>query len=339
MKTKALLFTFLACGSLSFAQVQIDSSFTVKDTLTVEDDARVGHNLEVDGTTDINNLNVYGTTTLKYLQSPLQSDTFGVLVTTPNGTVMRSGVGDLFPVPKEPLGFCDLAGNGYSTSPYWVSQPNVLYTACPDVFVGIGTGSPRVNLDVRGTTHSDYLAISTDPLNMLGAKLKIGGYLPTMNTELVNISNSSNEIFRLNNQGLLNLNGQLDLEGQLDVNGGIALVSDETSPFVISNSSEKILQLNSDGLLRSRAIQVDVYQWPDYVFEEDYELRSLEEIKAYIENNGHLPDVPSAEVVEAQGMDVAEMNKILLQKVEELTLLLIEQDEKMKELEQIIKEE
>lgn len=63
---------------------------------------------------------------------------------------------------------------------------------------------------------------------------------------------------------------------------------------------------------------------PDYVFEEDYDLSSLEEIDQYIEANGHLPEVPSALEMEAQGVSVGEMNMLLLRKVEELTLHLIE---------------
>lgn len=68
--------------------------------------------------------------------------------------------------------------------------------------------------------------------------------------------------------------------------------------------------------------------WPDYVFDADYELLSLDEIEAYIEVHHHLPGVPSAEEVAEEGLAVGEMNRILMEKVEELTLLLIEQDKR-----------
>ncbi|UTW63536.1 hypothetical protein KFE98_05120 [bacterium SCSIO 12741] len=64
--------------------------------------------------------------------------------------------------------------------------------------------------------------------------------------------------------------------------------------------------------------------WADFVFEEDYSLRSLEEVESYIDENHHLPDVPSAEEVEGNGFDLAEMDAILLRKIEELTLYVIE---------------
>ena len=63
---------------------------------------------------------------------------------------------------------------------------------------------------------------------------------------------------------------------------------------------------------------------PDYVFEKDYKLTSLEEIKNYIDQNKHLPEVPSAKEMEKNGVQLGEMNMLLLKKIEELTLYVIE---------------
>lgn len=65
---------------------------------------------------------------------------------------------------------------------------------------------------------------------------------------------------------------------------------------------------------------------PDYVFEDNYPLPSLHEVKQYIDEHKHLPEVPPAKDMEENGVDLGEMNMILLKKVEELTLYLIEQD-------------
>ncbi len=64
--------------------------------------------------------------------------------------------------------------------------------------------------------------------------------------------------------------------------------------------------------------------FPDYVFDADYKLRSLEETEKYIKENHHLPEVPSAAEVAKEGMSLNGMSEILLKKVEELTLHLIE---------------
>ena len=72
--------------------------------------------------------------------------------------------------------------------------------------------------------------------------------------------------------------------------------------------------------------------WPDYVFDNSYTLPSLEQTEEYIKDNGHLPGVPSAKEIEEQGLNLGEMNKILMQKVEELTLQVIELNKQIKEL-------
>ncbi|MEO9964362.1 MAG: hypothetical protein ABJF11_01155 [Reichenbachiella sp.] len=69
--------------------------------------------------------------------------------------------------------------------------------------------------------------------------------------------------------------------------------------------------------------------WPDYVFEESYELSELAEVERFIETNHHLPEIPSAAEVKTDGVKLVEMQAKLLQKIEELTLYLIEQDKKL----------
>lgn len=84
-------------------------------------------------------------------------------------------------------------------------------------------------------------------------------------------------------------------------------------------------KLSVNGKIRAQEVKVEVENWPDYVFEEGYNVGTLEGLESYIKANKHLPDVPSAKEVEANGVDLGEMNKLLLKKIEELTLHLIEQ--------------
>lgn len=72
---------------------------------------------------------------------------------------------------------------------------------------------------------------------------------------------------------------------------------------------------------------------PDYVFEDDYNLPALDEIEAYVKAHKHLPEIPSAADIKRDGLDLAEMNLLLLKKVEELTLIVIEQDKRILALE------
>ncbi len=84
-----------------------------------------------------------------------------------------------------------------------------------------------------------------------------------------------------------------------------------------------------DGKVVSEEVKVKIVDGPDYVFEKDYDLRSLEETETYIKNNKHLPEIPSAKEMEANGVQLGEMNMLLLKKIEELTLYVIEQNKKL----------
>lgn len=88
-------------------------------------------------------------------------------------------------------------------------------------------------------------------------------------------------------------------------------------------------KLAVEGKIRSREVRVDQDNWADYVFKSDYPLLSLDEVQQYINDYGHLPNIPSAKEVKRSGLQLGEMNKLLLEKIEELTLHLIEQQQQL----------
>lgn len=88
-------------------------------------------------------------------------------------------------------------------------------------------------------------------------------------------------------------------------------------------------KLAVNGNVRAKEIKVEVTGWPDYVFKDDYALMSLQDLDNYINKNKHLPNIPSAAIVEAEGLNLGDMNKMLLQKIEELTLHLIAKDKEI----------
>lgn len=108
--------------------------------------------------------------------------------------------------------------------------------------------------------------------------------------------------------------------------------------FLVENNQRELFQINNDGIVRAREIVINLENpWPDYVFTNAYNLQSLQVVEKYIKENGHLPNVPSAKTVQEEGLAIGEMNKILLEKVEELTLYLIAQEKRIQELEEQIK--
>nr|WP_315202937.1 tail fiber protein [uncultured Flavobacterium sp.] len=90
-------------------------------------------------------------------------------------------------------------------------------------------------------------------------------------------------------------------------------------------------KLTVKGKIHTQEVRVDMTGAlvPDYVFADDYKLKTLPEIESYIKKNSHLPEIPSAGEIEKNGLLLAEMNMNLLKKVEELTLYMIEQNKKI----------
>lgn len=86
--------------------------------------------------------------------------------------------------------------------------------------------------------------------------------------------------------------------------------------------------------LHAKEILVDNDNWSDFVFDENYNLPTLQEVEKYISTKKHLPDIPSAEEVQEKGVKVSEMQSKLLQKIEELTLYIIQQNKRIEQLEQ-----
>lgn len=89
-------------------------------------------------------------------------------------------------------------------------------------------------------------------------------------------------------------------------------------------------KLSVNGNIRAKEVKVETVNWPDYVFQPNYELLKLSDVKAYIDQYHHLPDLPSAAQVEKDGISLGEINAKLLRKIEELTLHLIEKDVEIK---------
>ncbi|WP_437398689.1 hypothetical protein [Flagellimonas lutimaris] len=91
------------------------------------------------------------------------------------------------------------------------------------------------------------------------------------------------------------------------------------------------------GKIRAEEIKVET-GWADYVFEKDYDLPTLEEVERHIREKGYLINIPTAEEVEANGVELGQMNKLLLEKIEELTLYTLQQEGKLKRMTMLEKE-
>ena len=96
-------------------------------------------------------------------------------------------------------------------------------------------------------------------------------------------------------------------------------------------------KLAVNGLIRARDVKLQSANWPDYVFEEGYNIGTLKGLESYIKTNKHLPEMPSAKEVETNGIAVSEMLKLQQKKIEELTLHLIDLSKKVESQDAYIK--
>ncbi|MCG8410537.1 MAG: hypothetical protein MI739_04540 [Bacteroidales bacterium] len=103
-----------------------------------------------------------------------------------------------------------------------------------------------------------------------------------------------------------------------------------------TKTPQSLLAVN--GTITSKEVVVTADGWPDYVFASDYNLRSLNEVETYIEQNNHLPDIPSQKEVNEKGINLGNMDAKLLQKIEELTLYIIQQNKKIENMQKQIDE-
>lgn len=120
-----------------------------------------------------------------------------------------------------------------------------------------------------------------------------------------------------------------------DITSSIAItpvmITDPSGNIGIGTLNSHGDKLAVNGTIHAKQINVDLTNWADYVFDKDYILKPLSEVKTYIDQNQHLPDMPAEKEVVEKGIDVGEMNKLLTKKVEELTLYLIQKDKENKE--------
>jgi hypothetical protein len=142
-----------------------------------------------------------------------------------------------------------------------------------------------------------------------------------------NISVDENvKAFSVSRRGSSSTVDNFTVNGNGEVEAKRIKIGDVTTP----SSSDYTLYVEKGVLAeRLKCALKSTSDWSDFVFDDCYELKSLNEVEEYIKKNKHLPDVPSAEQMVETGLDVAKTNAILLRKIEELTLYVIELKKQM----------
>ena len=210
-------------------------------------------------------------------------------------------------------------------------------------------GMPRMHLDINGN-----LGIGTSNfasrLNVVGGDESItmvdrsagsgvkGIYFPGFRDILPGYFGASIEA--VPEWGCCNLPGPNGYPGirnmglNFNVHGNYGVAADKMTALSITSNGNIGIgiitpkeKLSVNGNIRAKEIKVEAENWPDYVFEKGYLLPDLRHTKSFIEAYGHLPEMPSAKMISAEGQDLGDLQIRLLKKVEELTLHLIRLEE------------
>lgn len=183
---------------------------------------------------------------------------------------------------------------------------------------------------LTNTTNSDLYLLSADTISNKLLSLQSNDITMSIG------SRGLQEYYSLR-QELDSLSGNLDLVFEENEFNPVRFGSDTTMVFngrlKIGDSIAKGYDLVVGGAMISESLIMQLESnWPDYVFSKYYKLPSLTSLKAYIEEHKHLPGMPSATEVANKGMDIPETNRILLEKLEELTLRVLKMDKDIEEL-------
>jgi len=224
--------------------------------------------------------------------------------------------------------------------------------------VGIGTITPAYKLHVAGDIYASAGWFRSGGQTGLYSQ-SYGTYFQAIDANYWKIrSDRGVQFYNRDNTKLMgyvyhdnaNSFGLLDGDG----NWSVQCTKDTDIKFYVNNGEKMRIGVNGNVAIGStdmasgykfsvkgkvRADEVTVYtDWADYVFAPEFTLKTLDEVEKFIKENKHLPDVPPAIQVEEDGVSLGEMNKILLQKIEEIMLYVIEQNNQIQNMQKEINE-
>ncbi len=199
---------------------------------------------------------------------------------------------------------------------------------------GLGTTAPAARLDVAGDAHISQ-TLDVDGAATVGGNLTVeaGGLARIQNNTASNAANQGALVVS-GGAGIgqnLNVANNIAAGNNLDVNGNAFVTGKLAVGTILIPGNHKVYV---DGSVLATEVKVALTaNWPDYVFADAYAAPDLELWEQFIRTRGHLPGIPSAaQVAQSGGIELGEMNRLLLEKIEQLTLISIQQQKEIARL-------
>lgn len=217
-----------------------------------------------------------------------------------------------------------------STGNRSTSQQSAILLAETGTFIGRGSDAANslssiyarftsFGLDVEGTVRSSATTPRVELFDDASSEDRLEGVLREADDNIYLDAYWGDLIFRTGDAGTASTRMTID-----EASGGVGI-----GTSVIPSG----YLLAVDGNVITEEVRVELSgSWPDYVFQDDYQLRSIEELDESIKENGHLPGIPSAQKVENDGLHLGDMQKRMMEKIEELSLYIIQLNEENKAL-------
>ncbi len=208
---------------------------------------------------------------------------------------------------------------------YWFEISRVNSLTAPTSFTTDFYISSNGNV---GVGSSGFVGINTSPLGKLEVYSSAGNvkFGDTAGDNVHHLSSSRDWVFNaVGKDEFTNLFTFRRTDyADINANTDLMVIHKNGNVGIGTSVSLNNYKLAVEGTLGAREIVATMAPWADFVFKPSYQLPSLTEVESYIQTNGHLPSVPSAQEIAKDGNNLAKTDAILLQKIEELTLYLIE---------------
>lgn len=235
--------------------------------------------------------------------------------------------------------------------PNWGLQ----YSDAIDQFNFLGAGASRMSINLSNGNVGIGSSSPTSKLHVEGSQTLAGNLSFTAGNQSILFANpgtTPNPMMYMFSSGTVNTERMVFAHSPsfptwglqyTDVSDKFDFLGGGTSRMTINLSSGNVgigvtapvYRLEVCGTIRAKEVRVET-GWCDYVFEKNYKLRSIEELERYINQNKHLPGIAPAAEVEKEGLKVGEMNKAMMEKIEELTLYVIQLSKENKKLQEEI---